>query len=62
MWEITPEKPASVYECIRSCRYTVRSECHLDENRASRELMLPALGVWWIGSAALTVRFSAIAG
>ena len=26
MWEITPEKSASVYECVRSCR---SSECHL---------------------------------
>ena len=29
MWEITPEKSASGYECARSCRYTVSSECHL---------------------------------
>ncbi len=27
--EITPYKSASVYECIRSCRYTVSSECRL---------------------------------
>ena len=23
LWGITPEKPASVYECVRSCRYGV---------------------------------------
>jgi hypothetical protein len=29
MCEITPEKSASVYECVRSYRCTVSSECHL---------------------------------
>ena len=29
MWEITPEKSASVFEYMRSCRYAISSECHL---------------------------------
>ena len=29
MWEITPEKSASVFEYVRSCRYAISSECHL---------------------------------
>ena len=28
---IGTDKPASVYECVRSCRYSVSSECHLME-------------------------------
>src|ERR1019366_3692268 len=27
MWEITPGKSASFYECVRSCRYTIYSDC-----------------------------------
>jgi hypothetical protein len=27
--EITPEKSASVFEYVRSCRYAISSECHL---------------------------------
>jgi len=28
---IGTDKSASVYECVRSCRYSVSSECHLME-------------------------------
>src|SRR5271167_3775549 len=37
MWEITPEKSASGYECTRSCWYGL-SGMSLDENRVSRSV------------------------
>ena len=41
--EISPHKSASVYECVRCCRYTVSLKCLLARTAPSRELKSPTL-------------------